>query len=98
MTVPASPPRSPRLAQACLVAALLVFAGLGRWQGRTFMVWSEELMVPSTPAAQLLEQELDAAGAPRVERSCVEPGAPLLVRSASRPTLSLCAGGRAWSI
>jgi hypothetical protein len=62
------------------------------------MVWSEELMVHSMPAAQLLEHELDAAGAPQVERSCAEPGAPLLVRSASRPTLGLCAGGRAWSI
>lgn len=89
---------SPRRARACLRVALLVFAGLGLWQSRTFMVWSEEMIVHAMPAARVLEPEPDAAGAPRLEPSCLEPGAPLLVRSASRPTLSLCSGGRAWPI
>ena len=91
-------PRAPRLAQASLFAALLLFAGLGFWQSRTFMVWSEEMIVHSMPAAQVLQQEPDAAGSPLLEPSCRGPNAPLIVRSASRPTLNLCAGGRAWSI
>src|SRR3954469_23527425 len=95
--VPPRPP-SPRLAQVSLLAALLLFAGLGLWQSRTFMVWSEEMIVHSMPAAQVLQPEPDAAGAPRLEPSCLGPSAPWIVRSASRPTLNLCAGGRAWSI
>ena len=97
---PHVPPRlpPPRLAQASLFAALLLFAGLGFWQSRTFMVWSEEMIVHSMPAAQVLQPEPDAAGSPQLEPSCRAPAAPLIVRSASRPTLSLCAGGRAWSI
>ncbi|MEP7121075.1 MAG: hypothetical protein ABJE95_09205 [Byssovorax sp.] len=81
-----------------LVAALLLFIGLGVWQSRTFMVWSEEMIVHSMPAARVVEQEPDAAGNPRLEPSCLGPDAPWIVRSASRPTLNLCVGGRAWSM
>jgi hypothetical protein len=96
---PAPPrPRSAPLARASLFAALLLFVGLGVWQSRTFMVWSEEMIVHSMPAARVVQQEPDAAGSPQLEPSCVGPNAPLIVRSASRPTLNLCAGGRAWSI
>lgn len=62
------------------------------------MVWSEEMIVHSMPAAQVLQPELDQAGVPQLEPSCLGPSAPWIVRSASRPTLNLCAGGRAWSI
>lgn len=96
-TVSLPPPR-PWLARVSLVAALLLFAGLGVWQSRTFMVWSEETIVHSMPAARVVQQELDAAGSPQLEPSCLGPDAPWIVRSASRPTLNLCAGGRAWSI
>jgi hypothetical protein len=91
-------PERPRFARLCLVAALLVFGGLGLWQSRTFMVWSEEMIVDPMPAAEVLAPEPDAAGVPRVEPSCLEPGAPLIIHSASRPTLNLCAGGRAFPI
>jgi hypothetical protein len=91
-------PLASRLALASLALSLLLFAGLGLWQSRTFMVWSEEMIVHSMPAAQVLQPEPDAAGAPRLEPSCLGPSAPWIVRSASRPTLNLCAGGRAWSI
>ncbi len=95
-----TPPRSrsPLFARASLLAALLLFAGLGFWQSRTFMVWSEEMIVHSMPAARVVEQEPDAAGLPVLEPSCLGPHAPWIVHSASRPTLNLCAGGRAWSI
>jgi hypothetical protein len=95
-----TPPRSrsPLFARASLLAALLLFAGLGFWQSRTFMVWSEEMIVHSMPAARVVEQEPDATGSPVLEPSCLGPDAPWIVHSASRPTLNLCAGGRAWSI
>jgi hypothetical protein len=100
MTAPA--PRSlvapPWLARAGLVAALLAFLGLGLWQSRTFMVWSEEMIVHAMPAADVLEPEPGPDGQPRFEPSCAGPGAPLLVHSASRPTLNLCLGGRAFPI
>ncbi len=93
-------PRPPlqRLARLGLVAALLLFAGLGLWQSRTFMVWSEEMIVHSMPAAQVLQPEPDKDGVPQLEPSCSGPNAVWIVRSASRPTLNLCSGGRAWSI
>ena len=87
-----------RLARVSLVAALLLFAGLGLWQSRTFMVWSEEMIVHSMPAAQVLQPQPDSDGVPQLEPSCSGPSAPWIVRSASRPTLNLCSGGRAWSI
>jgi hypothetical protein len=101
MAAPLAPlPRSPsqRLARLGLVAALLLFAGLGLWQSRTFMVWSEEMIVHSMPAAQVLQPEPDSDGVPQLEPSCSGPNAPWIARSASRPTLNLCSGGRAWSI
>ncbi len=62
------------------------------------MVWSEEIIVHSMPAAQVLQPEPDEAGVPQLEPSCLGPSAPWIVRSSSRPTLNLCSGGRAWSI
>lgn len=91
-------PPSPRLARLGLALALLLFAGLGFWQSRTFMVWSEEMIVHSMPAAEALKPEPDPNGAPQLEPSCRGRSAPWIVRSASRPTLNLCSGGRAWSI
>jgi len=101
MTSPLAPstrPPSQRLTRLGLVAALLLFAGLGLWQSRTFMVWSEEMIVHSMPAAQVLQPEPDKDGVPQLEPSCSGPNAPWIVHSASRPTLNLCLGGRAWSM
>lgn len=93
--MPASDPKLERLARIALVVALLIFAGLGFWQSQTFMVWSEEMMVHSMPAAEELAPQ---PVIPHLEPSCLGPGAPWIVHSASRPTLSLCAGGRRWPI
>lgn len=90
------PMQSP--ARACLLLALLLFTGLGFWQSRTFMVWSEEMIVHALPAARVLQQQLDAQGLPQLEPSCLGPDAPWLVHSTSRPTLNFCAGGRAWPV
>lgn len=85
-------------ARACLVLALLVFAGLGFWQSRTFMVWSEEMIVHAQPAAPVLQRALDSQGQPQLEPSCLGPDAPWLVHSSSRPTLNVCGLGRAWPL
>ncbi len=91
-------PPLPLLARAGLVAALLTFIGLGLWQSQTFMVWSEEIIVHPMPAAPVLKPEPGPDGLPQLEPSCAGPDAPLVARSASRPTLNLCSGGRAFPI
>ncbi len=85
-------------ARACLVLALLLFAGLGFWQSRTFMVWSEEMIVHAQPAAPVLQRALDSQGQPQLEPSCLGADAPWLVHSSSRPTLNVCGLGRAWPL
>ena len=93
-----SPPSMLSPARACLVLALLLFVALGFWQSRTFMVWSEEMIVHAQPAAPVLQRALDSQGQPQLEPSCLGPDAPWLVHSSSRPTLNLCARGRAWPL
>jgi hypothetical protein len=95
---PSPAPAGRFIVWACLAAALLLFAGLGFWQSRTFMVWEEETMVYSAPGARVFGPEVGPDGQPWLEPSCADPGAPRLVLSASRPRLSACFAGRSWPL
>jgi hypothetical protein len=86
-----------------LLAAALLFLGLGVANTQSVPTWSEEVAnLPLAPAGtiDLREEAHAASGAVPERRLCADPGVrvDLAPSRRVRPALAVCAGGREWPV
>lgn len=97
MSISVRPQRRP-FRYAVLFASLVIYFVIAGTLSQRLPSWSEEpSLFPGLPARVLARAEQPESG-PELEVGCEHASAPKIVRSISRPFVSLCAAGRAWPL